>query len=137
VFVILLIVYGAFLAMHLPILTPLLIESTMRSSGNLPYLVEAVSGIKVPAVVWNSLVIICGLILLLIASKSMGVGLLLRLRTLTFGFAALTLALVLFSKKSWPPYLMMCLFPLGLLAKRENKLSIVGFSLFKSSPSSL
>lgn len=132
VFVIILIVYGAFLALHLPVLTPLLIESTMRSSGNLPYLVEAVSGITFPAIVWNSLVfLVCGLIILLIASKSKGAGLLLRLRTLTFGFAALTLALVLFSKKSWPPYLMMCLFPLGLLIKRENKLSIVGFSLFQ------
>jgi hypothetical protein len=129
---IIMIVYIAFLAIHLPLFAPLLFEGAMRSSGNLPFLVEGITGITIPSVVWNSLVLfVCGLIILLIASKSRGVGLLLRLRILTFGFAALTLALVLFSKKSWPPYLMMCLFPLGLLFRRENKLNIVGFALFQ------
>ena len=137
-FIIILIVYGAFLASHVPIFAPLFSEGAMRSSGNLPFLVEGITGIRVPSIVWDSLVLfVCGLIILLIATKSRGVGLLLRLRILTFAFPALTLALVLFSKKSWPPYLMMCLFPLGLLPRRENKLSIVGFGFFKSCASSV
>jgi hypothetical protein len=52
------------------------------------------------------------------------------MRILTFGFAALTLALILFSKKSWPPYLMMALFPIGLLVRIESKLRTTAFALF-------
>jgi hypothetical protein len=37
------------------------------------------------------------------------------MRIIAFGTCALTLALLLFAKKSWPPYLMLTLFPLCLL----------------------
>jgi hypothetical protein len=59
--------------------------------------------------------------------QTRGAALTLRLRILTFGFAALTLALILFSKKSWPPYLMLSLFPICLLFR--SKLNIAGFAL--------
>jgi hypothetical protein len=39
----------------------------------------------------------------------------------------LTVALILFSKKSWPPYLMLSLFPICLLFR--SRLNIAGFAL--------
>jgi hypothetical protein len=104
----------------------------MRSAGNLPFLIEGVLGVVVSSTVWNSLAFaVCVLIVLLIASKSRNGELQLRLRILTFGFAALTLALLLFSKKSWPPYLMLSLFPTCLLVTRGNKRNILGFAIFQ------
>jgi len=125
-------VYGTCVAIHIPILAPLLYEGSIRSAGNIPYLFEGITGLVVPSIIWNLLVIVaCLLIILLIVSKSRGANALLRLRILTFGIAALTLALVLFAKKSWPPYLVMSLFPICLLVRREQKLSIVGFAFFQ------
>jgi hypothetical protein len=129
---VILVVYGSSLALHLPIITPLLFEGAMRSAGNLPFLIEGVLGVVVSSTVWNSLAFaVCVLIVLLIASKSRNGELQLRLRILTFGFAALTLALLLFSKKSWPPYLMLSLFPTCLLVTRGNKRNILGFAIFQ------
>jgi hypothetical protein len=64
----------------------------------------------------------------LIAIKARGMRLELQLRILTFAFAALIVAVVCFSKKSWPPYLMLSLFPICLLFK--SKLHVVAFALF-------
>jgi hypothetical protein len=122
------IVYGICLFLHLPSLQPLISESGLKSADDLPYVFESMTGVTVPSFVWDSLVlVICASIYLLIAVKSRGAALTLRLRILTFGFAALTLALILFSKKSWPPYLMLSLFPICLLFR--SKLNIAGFAL--------
>jgi hypothetical protein len=123
------IVYGMCLALHLPSLQPLVSESGLRSSDDLPYLFEGITGLTLPSVLWDTVVlVVCALIFLLIFVKSRGTSLALRLRILSFGFAALTIALVLFSKKSWPPYLMLGLFPICLLIR--SKLNIAAFALF-------
>jgi hypothetical protein len=122
------IVYGMCLFLHLPSLQPLISESGLKSADDLPYVFESITGFTVPSILWDMLVlVVCASIYLLIAVKSRGAGLALRLRILTFGFAALTLALILFSKKSWPPYLMLALFPICLLFR--SKLNIAGFAL--------
>jgi hypothetical protein len=122
------IVYGICLFLHLPSLQPLISESGLKSADDLPYVFESITGFTVPSIVWDMLVLVlCGSIYLLIAVKSRGATLPLRLRILTFGFAALTVALILFSKKSWPPYLMLSLFPICLLFR--SKLNIAGFAL--------
>lgn len=129
---VILIVYGAAAAIPIPIFFPLLFEGSMRSAGNIPYIFEGITGLMVPSIVWDLLVlVVCLLIVLLVVSKSRGANTPLRLRILTFGIAALTLALILLSKKSWPPYLMMSLFPIGLLMRREQKSSIIGFAVFQ------
>jgi hypothetical protein len=111
------------------ILEPLALESGLRSGDNFPFLFEGIFGVTLPSAVWDLLVLaICASIFLLIFVKSRTASLALRLRILTFGFAALTIALVLFSKKSWPPYLMLCLFPLCLLFR--SKLNIAALALF-------
>jgi len=124
-------VFAVCLILRLPILIPLRLESSMTSAGNIPYLFEGITGLQVPAQIWDALVVgALAAVFLLIVIKAKGAGDALRLRLLTFGFAALALTLVLLSKKSWPPYLMICLFPICLLIKNFSKLRVLVFALF-------
>jgi hypothetical protein len=54
------------------------------------------------------------------------------LRLAVFGCASLNLALLIFSKKSWPPYLVLTLFPLCLLLGEgtRQRLRLACFALF-------
>ena len=124
------VVYGVIgLFAHWTVLAPLISESSLRSADDLPFLLEGITGLTLPSLVWNMFVLgACGSIFLLIFVKSQSVGLEFRLRMLTFGFAAFTIALLLFSKKSWPPYLVLSLFPICLLFR--SKLSIAALALF-------
>jgi hypothetical protein len=125
------IVYGACLVAHLPILLPLLTEGRARGAGSIPFLFEGITGLTLPSFVWDALVLlVCFSILLLIARSSRCASFSLRLRIITFGLAALTLALVILSKKSWPPYVMMSLFPICLLVRSTSKLYTTAFALF-------
>ncbi|WP_158945936.1 glycosyltransferase 87 family protein [Granulicella sp. S190] len=124
-------IFGAAVAAHLPILQPLLFERTMRSAGNLPYLFEGITGIAVPSGVWDTLVLVIAIaIILLVASKARGANAVFRSRLLIFGSAALTLALLLFSKKSWPPYLMLTFFPICLLVRSWSRVRTLLFAIF-------
>lgn len=122
-------VYGTSVAMGLPILTPLKQEGNIKGAGNLPFLIESILGITLPSRLWDLLLLaVLAVIFLLIARAahaSTPVG---RLRVITFSLAALTLALLLFSKKSWPPYLMLALFPICLLIE-VRRLQLIGFAL--------
>lgn len=129
------VVYGGFLLLHAPILGPLLAEGDLRSAGDLPYVLEAVFGVRLPARLTD------GVLLLALLGVFAGVwwagqraSLAARMRALTFGMAALTLAVLMLSKKSWPPYLMLALFPMCVLvagggAVRE-RWKVAGFALF-------
>jgi hypothetical protein len=125
-------VFGVCLfVLRLPILTPLLFEKTMTSAGNIPYVFEGITGLAVPTQIWDALVFLAlAAVFFLIVIKTRGARDTQRLRLLTFGFAALTLTLVLFSKKSWPPYLMLCLFPICLLMKNFSRLRVLAFAIF-------
>jgi hypothetical protein len=124
-------VYGAFALKHLAILSPLSQEGSLKSAHDLPYLVEAVLGITVPSRIWDMLTLaVLGTILALVAKALLEAPPTLRLRILTFGMAALTLGLLVFSKKSWPPYLMLALFPICLLIPAASKLKTTAFAIF-------
>jgi hypothetical protein len=131
------VVYGGFALLHAPILTPLAAEADLRSAGDLPYLVETIFGVTLLARLTD------GCLLLVLAGIFAAVGrasyravLGVRLRALTFGMAAATLALLVLSKKSWPPYLILALFPVCLLVWDEsfsrlwNGVRVAGFALF-------
>lgn len=126
--------YGVFALAHLPILFPLHAEAGLRTASDLPYVLESVAGLTPPAVVEDSLL---GVALLAVA------GLMLRarlrrpgvagmLRLAVFGCASLNLALLIFSKKSWPPYLVLTLFPLCLLLGEGSwqRLRLACFAIF-------
>ena len=124
-------VYGAFAAKHLAIFSPLTQEGSLRSANNLPYLVEAILGVTVPSRIWDMLTLaVLGILLALVARSMRDATPTLRLRILTFGMAALTLCILLFSKKSWPPYLVIALFPLCLLIPSATRLKTFAFALF-------
>jgi hypothetical protein len=123
-------ILGVCMILRLPILTPLVFEKKQTSAGNIPYLFEGITGLAVPTQIWDAFVLVAlAAVFLLIVTKARGASDALRLRLLTFGFAALTLTLVVFSKKSWPPYLMLSLFPICLLMK-NFKLRVIAFALF-------
>lgn len=123
-------VYGSFAAMHLPILAPLQGEGNIKTAGNLPYLVESLLGVTLPSRLWDLLVLaVLAAILLLVQRVAQGAASAVRLRALVFALSALPLALLLFSKKSWPPYLMLCLFPICLLMDTRRPLPLACFAL--------
>ena len=110
------VVYGGFLAAGTRVLAPLAAEGDLWSAGDLPYLLEAVFGISVPPRLSDAFVLLALLgIFALIAKAALRADIATRMRALTYGMAALTLAFLVFSKKSWPPYLMLALFPICLL----------------------
>ena len=131
------VVYGGFALLHAAILQPFAAESDLRSAGDLPYVLEAILGFTLPPRLTD------GCLLLILAAIFVGVGrtayrasLAQRMRALTFGMAAATLALLVLSKKSWPPYLMLALFPICLLiwnaaaSRLRNALRVAAFALF-------
>ena len=123
-------VYGAFAAMRLPILLPLQREGNIRGAGNLPYLIESLLGVTFPSRLWDVLLlVILAILFFVLARAAHGASPAVRLRVMTFSLAALTLALLLFSKKSWSSYLMLTLFPICLLIDVRRRLHLIGFAL--------
>jgi len=126
-------VYGWLLFEHAPVLQPLAAEGELRSAGDLPYLVEAVSGLTLPRRFWDLLLLLALLALFTAVSRAArSAPPAVRLRAITFGTCAITLAVLLLSKKSWPPYLMLSLFPICLLpaSGARSRLRGASFALF-------
>ena len=125
------IVYGTFVALHLPILTPLRQEGNLKCAGNIPFLIESLLGVTMPSRLWDGLLLVAfAAVFLLVWNVSRTASLPVQLRAITFATAAITLTLVLFSKKSWPPYLMLSLFPIGLLIDVRRRSQVIGFASF-------
>lgn len=125
--------YGGFALMHASILYPLRAEGSLKTASNLPYLFESVSGLSLNGRMEDAVTALALLaVLIAIMRRLRGAGTRESLRILTFGPAALMLTLMLFSKKSWPPYLMFALFPLCLLFHEQIwiKLRLGAFILF-------
>ena len=107
---------GIWFAMGLPLLTPIRIESAVKQAGDLPFLVESVLGLDLPGRLLDGIMLlILALVWLVAALASRGRDLTERARIILFTLPAVTLVIELFAKKSWPPYLMIVLFPLCLL----------------------
>ncbi len=128
------VIYGGALLLRLPVLQPLTSEGVMQSAGNLPYLLESLDGLALgPRWIDSLLLIVLTSICGLSARRGLRSSPEAAMRLLLFAMCALTLALLLFSKKSWPPYLMLCLFPVCLLVAslaRRSRWAIVAFACF-------
>ncbi len=126
----LVVVYGGALGMHLPISMPLRQEGGIKGAGNLPYVVESLLGVSLPSRLLDGILVLvlAGIFYRLwrVAEAASPEA---RLRALTFAIAALTLALLIFSKKSWSSYLTLALFPIGLLIDARRKVELLGFAL--------
>ena len=129
-FVVIAAVYGAFALAHAPVLVAFAAEADLRTAGDLPYLVEGVTGWVLPARLTDGVLLLAlaGLFAL-IARAANADSTPERMRAVTFGMAALTLALLLLSKKSWPPYLMLALFPVCLVVG-GSRVRVALFSVF-------
>ncbi len=125
------VVYGVCLLLRLPILQPLLREGDMRSPGDLPFLVEAAVGVAIPGGISNLVLLAAvGAILVHTLRLWQRTGREQGLEVVTFGMAALTLALLLFAKKSWPAYLILAWFPICLCLGKRAWGSILLFGGF-------
>lgn len=125
--------YGGFALLHVPLLYPLIREGDLKTASNLPYIIESISGSNISLRISDGLLMgILLVILALIAVAVRGASEACRLRVLIFGVTALTLALLAFSKKSWPPYLMYSLFPISLLLAEgsHRRLRLGAFAFF-------
>ena len=125
--------YLPFALLRLPLLYPLQAESQARTASDLPYVVEALFGSSLPGRFED------GLLAVVLLSIVAGFGAALRgataerrLRLVAIGCATMTLALLLLSKKSWPPYLMLVWFPICLLSVPERglRLRLFAFAAF-------
>jgi hypothetical protein len=110
------VVYGGCLLAGAPILTPLAAEGDLWSAGDLPYVIEAIFGVSIPPRLTDGFVLLALVaIFVWVGRSARQASIATRMRALNYGMAALTLAFLVFSKKSWPPYLMLALFPICLL----------------------
>jgi hypothetical protein len=126
-------IYGWLLLEGAPILQPLAAEGGLRSAGDLPYLVETLSGLSLPGRFWDLLLLLALFVLLAaLAGVARGASQAARLRVVVFGVSAVTLLVLLLSKKSWPPYLMLSLFPICLLpaSVARRRVRMPAFALF-------
>lgn len=126
--------YGYFVLRHVPILFPFTFEHADRGASNLPYIIESLVNFTPPSIVEDGAM---GLALLAVLALIARIGLrrpetAAALRVVAFGCTALTLVLLILSRKSWPPYLVMTLFPVCLLfgQGRRFRLRLVCFALF-------
>lgn len=106
------------------VLMPLSREGELKSAGDLPYVIEAITGRTLPGAISTLLLAAAGVAILLrvvLAVRRSG-AMATRVQAMLFGISSMTLALELFSKKSWPPYLMLVLFPMLLLVSAETAL---------------
>ena len=109
--------YGYFVLRHVPILFPFRLEHGSRTASDLPYVIEAIVNHTPPNIAED---LTFGIALLIIFALLARLGFRrpsrnASLHAITFGCVALNLALLLFSRKSWPDYIVLTLFPLGLL----------------------
>lgn len=130
-------VYGAFALLHTPIFEPLAAEGDLRSAGDLPYVIETIFGVALPARLTDGVLVLALVaIFALMGRAAYRAAVNVRMSVLTFGMAAVTLAFLLLSKKSWPPYLVLALFPVCLVAagsaasKVGRVVRVAGFALF-------
>jgi hypothetical protein len=126
--------YGYFVLRHVPILFPFYFEHTSRTASDLPYVLEALVNVTPPSIIEDG---IFGVSLLIIIGLLARIGLRrpdrqLMLRAIIFGCVAIDLAVLIFSRKSWPPYIVLTLFPLGLLFGEgsRRRLRLACFALF-------
>jgi hypothetical protein len=135
----LLVGYGYFALRHFEILFPFYLEVADHTASNLLYVVEGVFNVVPPDIVEDAI-----LALALLAVLALFARIVLRrqntqdtrtaMRLITFGSAALLLTLLIFSKKSWPPYLVLTLFPLCLLMGQGThlRLRLACFAIFNA-----
>lgn len=132
--IVMLVGYGVFALIGLPILFPVHAEGGLHTASDLPYVLESLAGFTPPSVVEDGLlgVTLLAVVGLMLRARLRRPGKAVMLRMIVFGCVVLNLTLLIFSKKSWPPYLVFTLFPLCLLMGGgvRQRLRLAGFAVF-------
>jgi hypothetical protein len=129
--------YATFGLRHYRIAAPLL-EGKLKSAGGVPFVMETLTGVS-----WYrpwDLLLICtlGCVVALVAQsvwrrRSTLAAVSVDTPLLVAALAATTLVLLLMAKKTWPPYIMMVLFPICLLVALHptpwRRAALAAFSL--------
>ena len=106
-------IYALYVHLGCPILRPLTDEGALRTSSNLPFLLESLFGFTIPShLIDGTLVLSFLVVFALVFFRTRESTQEVRVRALSFALAAITIALVLFAKKSWSTYFLLALFPL-------------------------
>lgn len=142
----LLVVYGFFqFVLHAPVLSAFGREGGIKSASGLPYVVEAVTGHDFGLRLWDGLMLalLAGLVLrtLLLVRRWQMLGLDsssaagAQLRAVMASATGLLVTLMAFSKKTWPTYTEIVLFPLALavatrVSARRTRAAVVWFGVF-------
>ena len=124
--------YLPFALLRLPLVSPLRAEGQAKTASDLPYLLEGLLGRDLPGRAEDLVLIVVLLAVLWGCSHGLvQASAPVRSRAVLAGCAAMLLALLLFSKKSWPPYLMLVWFPVCLLAaRRPGRAHLIAFAGF-------
>jgi hypothetical protein len=116
---------------HKQILDPYLSESALKTAGDLPYIVEALTGRFLPSIALAVALVLALLSVYLIVFRlARPAGLEKRIKLLLYGIAGTTIVFLLVSQKSWPPYLMLSLLPLYLVVGSGNRSSLPWRAIF-------
>ena len=108
-------VYATFQLIGAPILRAVTDAGALRTAGDVPFLVESLTGHMISDRAANLIVLIPLMAVLLFGMAMLrGRSHEDRMRIIVFGMGAVTVTLVLLAKKSWSPYLMLALFPICL-----------------------
>jgi hypothetical protein len=123
--------YAAFVLRHAPIFAPLYVEGRSRTSGGLPYLIGMLTEGVLPGQLWDLITLAMLLSILILAIiKSKEASRQAAFKILILSMPALTCALLLFSKKSVPNYVLFSLFPMCLVISSATKKTIALFLAF-------
>jgi hypothetical protein len=114
------VVYGFLMLHHVDILVPVRNESDARTSGNIPFLLTAALQhlrCEVPTRLFDGVALLALAVLALwLVSRQPAMP----TAAVLWALNLLMLTLLLFSRKSYPTYLVMCFFPLCAVAAREG-----------------
>jgi hypothetical protein len=132
-------VYGVFALSGANVLIPLTVEGDYRGSGCVPFFVETILGKLISGPFWDGLTALSALAVvavLFFSARKVLRGLdpeqtrSAQLFLLAQGATAITMVLLLLSKKSWSTYTLMALFPICLTVVQSRRVFLWGYALF-------
>ena len=134
---------GFLLVLHVPVFQPLTEQGQLAGTANIYYAVESIFGFHITGRTADIFLLVtyAGALAFIWKNTSSAVlspGAAPRSLALTeknrdillYGIALCTLVFLVFSKKSWPPYAMMTLFPICLLPAAGKRWSWLFFGVF-------
>ncbi|SEG45651.1 hypothetical protein SAMN05421819_3029 [Bryocella elongata] len=132
-------VYGVFIAVGANVLIPLGVEGDYRGAGCIPFVIETFLGRLLRSAIWDALtalavIAVAGALFVFAQRALRGVDAertrSAQLFLLVHGATAVTMAVLLLSKKSWSTYVLLALYPICLTVLQSKRIYTWGFAVF-------